>query len=149
MIDKRIGKTTRLVLPLPPSVNHYWKNGGRGKRVRTDKAKAYSNRVAGAVLVQGRPSFGKAPVNVEIYLHRSPAGGDIDNFKKGIFDSLTRSGVWDDDSQIINDHTHIRGKVPGGVVLIDIREATVEEVEISTTIMQEALSTQQYGFSNQ
>ena len=45
---------------------------------------------------------------------------DIDNFNKGILDSLTHAGFWEDDELVYELHCHKRIKRKGGAAIVDI-----------------------------
>lgn len=112
-------RTLNLTLPFPPSVNGYWRNY-KGHTTLSLDGKAY--RAAVLSVLAGVPSFGDARLRVEVLLFPpSVRRLDVDNFPKGIFDSLTHAKVWDDDSQI--DVLNIRRcevRKPGrAVVIID------------------------------
>lgn len=132
----------RIIMPFPPSVNSYWQpvesrrpDGSRHSRmVLTPAAHLYRSVAQVAVMMQRPVRFGKSKLIVELHMHPRRAGSDIDNFKKGLLDGLTHAGVWSDDSQVIKDQTHIRKSIKGGFFVVDIREATPEEIADTTTL---------------
>jgi Holliday junction resolvase RusA-like endonuclease len=149
-------KIRRYVLPLPPSVNSWKAPKPRNRRSertgimgRSAKATIWLGIAQFCLRVQGVVEFGSAPVVVDLYIHCHPSGteGDIDNYSKGTLDALTRAQIWTDDDQVVQLHKHRRGRPPGGgVVVVDIRVATPEEIEQSREIMPEAMETERYGF---
>lgn len=146
----------RYVLPLPPSVNEWKGKKPRwaqtkhtGDFGRSKKATDWLNLAIFVLRVQGIVDFGDAKIIVDTYIHCHPSGteGDVDNYSKGTLDAMTRAGVWHDDSQVVSARKHRRGRPrTGGVVVVDIRRATEEEIEESRQIMPEAMETERYGF---
>lgn len=111
-----------ITLPWPPSVNHYWRHriaGPKGKQFIqiyiSGEGKAYRESVMDAVL---RRWPGQAPsltsrlaVKLTIMLPDRRAR-DLDNLGKAVLDSLTHSGVYQDDS-LIDRLEFVRGDVVG------------------------------------
>ena len=93
-----------VLLPLPPSVNHFWescvyvKNGKRirGRR-RSDRALAFIQSVK--QLVMGDRYAGMVVTIIRIFFPDNRCR-DIDNVAKGVLDSLVHAGVIADDNQI-------------------------------------------------
>lgn len=93
-----------VLLPLPPSVNHYWesyaytKNGRRirGRR-RSAKALAFVDAVKG--LIRGDKYGGMVVAIIRVFFPDNRCR-DIDNVAKGVLDSLVHAGVIADDNQI-------------------------------------------------
>ncbi|MCG7044530.1 RusA family crossover junction endodeoxyribonuclease, partial [Pseudomonas aeruginosa] len=60
---------------------------------------------------------------VRVVIHASPPDRrkrDLDNLLKGLLDSLTKAGAWDDDG-LVDDLRIVRGEVKaGGEVLVTI-----------------------------
>ena len=122
-----------IVLPFPPSVNHYWPN-----RIAKNKAgkmyvqtyisadgKAFKRKVAKAVHIQlGRepePIMGHCRLYVALHAP-DRRRRDVDNYAKALLDSLTEAGMWADDSQI-QDLRLVWGAVlPGGKAVVTIRQ---------------------------
>lgn len=91
-----------LVLPWPPSVNHYYKRTKAGKVFISDKGKKYRLSVLEVIASIGNPSFGSANVTVEV--EAFPPDNrkrDLDNIAgKALFDALQHACIYDDDRQI-------------------------------------------------
>jgi crossover junction endodeoxyribonuclease RusA len=97
-----------LVLPFPPSVNGYWRhvtvNGskrtliskaGRNYRDTVITSVRYSPEALANGCIRGER------LAATITLHRGDRRQyDVDNHAKGIFDSLTHAGFWEDDSLV-------------------------------------------------
>lgn len=117
----------RLTLPFPPSVNTYWRSPNKGplagRHLISAKGRQYQGAVRAAVLEQLRrfpkPSTAAATVEIVLYPpdHRTR---DIDNYNKALFDSLTKIGIWEDDSQIKRMVVEWGEVVKGGKVDITI-----------------------------
>lgn len=116
--------TCRLEFPWPPSMNHQWRNVD-GRAVLSAAARKWKATADAALMVQKRQRFGDARVQISIDLHApNRRRYDIDNRIKMVLDSLQRTHVLTDDSQvdvlIIN-----RGEIrPDGMAVV-----TVEEIE--------------------
>ena len=117
---------TRLVLPWPPSINHYWRHVKIGKSIRTlisAEGREYKNAVAAACVEQKAPRGLKGRIAMTIKL--SPPDKrrrDIDNVLKAVCDSLTYAHVWDDDSQIDDLRIYRDSCMQDGQAVIDIYE---------------------------
>ena len=119
----------RLVLPWPPSVNHYWRSvpirgrSGRGVRVVLSReGKAYRRDVCARLRGHDqRPMESRLHVRVVLYPPTRRAI-DIDNRMKALLDALEHARIYHDDSQI--DRLVIeRGEVfKGGKAVVEIRE---------------------------
>lgn len=102
----------KATLPMPPSVNDYWHKrvamiGGRrvvnvylspkAKKFRIDVVA----QVADIVQRHGSIRAHNGRIRAVVTLHGATKRSfDIDNFPKGLFDALTHSRVYNDDSQI-------------------------------------------------
>lgn len=103
-----------LRLPLPPSVNTYWRNF-RGRTVLSKAGREYKLIVQDYVVENEIPKFGDQRLQALITIcPRDKRAIDLDNRLKGLFDALESAGVYDSDSQF--DFIQIaRGKIkPGG-----------------------------------
>ena len=97
-----------LVLPLPPSVNHYWRHVG-SRTLLSQDGRAYRETVGKEVLIQWpnsalRPLPGRLKVVIRATMP-DRRRRDLDNFLKSLLDALQYAGVYDDDGQI--DDLHI------------------------------------------
>lgn len=119
----------QLMLPWPPSVNSYWAPIIAGNRFlgmrRSPRAKTYCDDVLCAVkqILGGKPEAITRPVRVDIEL-RAPdrRERDLDNYLKGLFDSLTNAGVWSSD-KLVDEMTVRRGKqIKDGCAIVLISE---------------------------
>ena len=124
--------TTVLVLPYPPSVNHY---KSVGRIVRTSNGKLYQKRVNSNKTLQfyhevwlrirqeGVISFGKSTISVSVDVYPpDKRRRDIDNLAKLILDSLQRGGLYDDDYQIARLLVVRRDIIPLGQIIVSISE---------------------------
>ncbi len=104
----------KLVLPIPPLGNRYWrievrsKFNGAGFRVhyphvyRTDEATNYIRRTAQYALANGIfPTRDLVKVTVDVY--RARRSGDVDGFVKVLLDAL-QGCAFEDDKQVIDLH---------------------------------------------
>ncbi len=104
----------KLIMPWPPSVNGYWRSIARGKRccqILSERAREYRQEAAEAIWEQGTPAKFTGPVCVtERYYPPDARKRDLDNVRKALRDSLSHCGVWDDDSQVKEDHGYMMAK---------------------------------------
>ena len=88
-----------LELPLPPSMNTYWRNF-RGHTVLSAGGREYKVTVQEYVTVNNLFKFGQERLGATITIFpRDRRSIDLDNRLKALFDSLQDAGVFDDDSQ--------------------------------------------------
>jgi crossover junction endodeoxyribonuclease RusA len=119
----RMSRCAVLILPLPPSINYYWRaNGNRrficeaGKRFRGDVwAIAKSAKIE---------SFGTKRLFMTVTLHfRDKRKSDIDNRIKALWDALQHAGIYEDDEQI-DILLATRGEIKkGGQCVVQIQES--------------------------
>ena len=106
----------KLVLPWPPSVNHYYNMRAIGKRIIRfigKKGLEFRKEVKSIVIPDlDLCNIFKKPnrLKVQVLIH-SPdrRRRDIDNLQKSLLDALQHAGVYDDDTQI--DELHIKRDV--------------------------------------
>lgn len=111
-----------LALPFPPSLNRYYRHVGN-KVLISENGRLYKDEVSQTIKFLRLKRFENKRVAVFITMrppdHRRR---DVDNYLKVLFDSITKSGLWDDDSQV--DLLSIeRGKnTPQGMMVVRIQE---------------------------
>jgi crossover junction endodeoxyribonuclease RusA len=123
-----------LDLPIPPSVNRYWRyNPKSGKAYVTPHGRAYRATVvekATRMRSEGRlPAVAlSGPLRVGVVLCPPDARTrDLDNVLKALLDAITHAGVWRDDGEI-DDLRIVRGDpAPGGAVVV-----TAERIGLMT-----------------
>ena len=111
-----------LVLPWPPSVNHYWRCV-RGRFYIGAEGKAYRVTVARLWREARHPGFGTARLGLSIYA--SPPDRrerDLDNLLKAPLDALAKCGAYQKDSQIDRLSVARRPVRPGnGGIVVELR----------------------------
>jgi len=88
-----------IVLPWPPSVNHYWRFHA-GRMLISAKGRAYRKDV---VIVAGA-AYRLGHANVKVRINAWAPDNrrrDVDNLLKAPLDALCHAGIYDDDSQIV------------------------------------------------
>lgn len=94
-----------LTLPVPPSVNGYWRMvtiRGHARMLISKDGRDYKKRVA--ELCYGMmPLRGEVVVRATVYRPRRI--GDLDNYLKSLLDAL-KGYAFEDDSQVVEIHLH-------------------------------------------
>lgn len=112
-----------LDLPLPPTINSYYQYRGfrrfvgpEGKKFKADVAQIIGN-------IQIR--FGSARLALIINLHfRDKRRQDISNRIKALEDALCQAGLFDDDSQIDEEHIYRSSIIKEGKARVEIKILT-------------------------
>lgn len=102
-----LSKPIELKLPVPLSVNRYWRSGAKNGVPHvylSDEARNYKHTVH--LLTRHVEPFA-GPVVLQIIVFREYNRGDIDNYLKGLLDSL-QGNVYKNDAQIIEIHLYKR-----------------------------------------
>jgi crossover junction endodeoxyribonuclease RusA len=108
-------------LPFPPSVNHYWRLW-RGRIVISNEGREYRKTVARLLRDRNvKPMTGQLAVAIAVF-PPDRRRRDLDNLLKSVNDSLQHGGAFPDDSQIVWLLIKKATVVPGGMVVIRIRE---------------------------
>lgn len=91
----------KIILPYPPSMNRMYRTV-QGRMLISAVGRAYKTEVGRQCqLAKIKPVEGLACVTIDIF--RPQKRGDLDNFFKGLFDSLN-GHAWLDDSQVVEIH---------------------------------------------
>lgn len=122
MVDK-LAANVSLMLPYPPSVNHYWRSC-RGRVFISKAGLTYRAQVAAIARSQGqgaKPLAGRLIMGVVTHAPDNRKR-DLDNVLKALLDALAKARVYNDDSQI-DDLRIVRGDTSKiGFVTVEIRE---------------------------
>ena len=108
-------------MPWPPSVNH-WHQPCRGRIIKGAAARDYERLAVNhlkSIGIYGEKIESHLSVTI-VLMPPTNARYDIDNRTKGIFDSLSASGFWVDDSQVQRLTIDKGEKVKNGMVSISI-----------------------------
>jgi len=109
-----------LVLPYPPSVNHYYRIY-RGRMVIGSAGKKFRRQVADEVGILGFPVVGG---DIRMLVELRPPPGDVprdlDNAGKALLDSLVKAGVMGDDYQVTDLHLWRGEPVAGGICNVTV-----------------------------
>lgn len=110
-----------LSLPWPPSVNTYWRTFN-GRMIISAKGREYRKAVADQVLIQRGAKHYEGKMRVEIEAYRPDnRRRDLDNLLKAVLDACTNSGVWVDDSNIIDLRIYWADSI-GGMLKVKVSE---------------------------
>jgi crossover junction endodeoxyribonuclease RusA len=94
----------QLILPYPPSVNHYWGQSGKHRFIGK-KGKEFRQAVAEACLEANvQTLYGRLSVHVALWPPDRRAR-DVDNVLKPLLDACEHAGCFENDNQI--DELHI------------------------------------------
>lgn len=113
------------VLPVPPSVNHYYGNRGNGGKYIKAEGKEFRKVVEDAVMeaewaFKG-PIKGRVRLDVDVHF-KDRRRRDIGNLDKCLCDALTVAGVYEDDT-LIDEVTYRRKDiVEGGMIVVRVME---------------------------
>lgn len=122
-----------LVLPWPPSVNHYWSQkiivpdprSGKKPFVNVyiaEGGKAFRKNAEAAIVTQGNPKIaGRLAVRIAVHAPTKRAR-DLDNLGKAALDALKNAGVIEDDANIDLLTFRRRAVKPGGELVVRIRK---------------------------
>ena len=115
----------QFTLPLPPSVNSYWRNFN-GRVLLSKKGREYKQAVWAACLEQKVPKFGGRMLAFKMVIFpKDRRKIDIDNRIKAVLDALQAAGIMEDDWQVSELHVKREDSQPPGKVIITIE--TVDE----------------------
>lgn len=101
-------ETIRLILPMPPSSNRYWRSAAvknkSGKWIAvtylSDEAKEFK-KIVQRIACRKTLIYGEVVVTVKVF--RARRSGDFHNRKKVLYDAM-QGIVYANDSQIVEDH---------------------------------------------
>ena len=115
-----------LILPFPPSVNHYYRRVGQRTLISREGRK-YRRAIGGLLALGGGSGIRRPPAGGRIALAMDAfppdrRRRDLDNLLKCTQDSLAHAGVFEDDSQIDLLAVARREPVKGGKIAIRIDE---------------------------
>ena len=111
-----------LVLPYPPSVNHYWRHF-RGRTLISRGGRAYRQQV----MTQCQSMGGQPPRDGRLALAMDAfppdrRRRDLDNIQKAALDSMQHAGIYCDDSQIDLLISQRKLPITGGQLVVRIHE---------------------------
>lgn len=110
--------SSNIVLPWPPSVNHYWRKSGK-KIYLPKEVEDYRKEVW--VKCQGYPRFPQGDVAIEIEAWPPDRRRrDLDNILKALLDALQHAQIYTDDYQIADLRIY-RVNVPQNKVIVRIK----------------------------
>lgn len=116
-----------LKLPYPPSVNHYYLPGRKGRKYISEEGKRFHTAVK-CIVNLARANKGltcELRVEIEVFPPDNKER-DGDNILKATYDALQYAGVYKRDSQIKSHNVEWFHVVPHGQLLILIKELQKE-----------------------
>jgi crossover junction endodeoxyribonuclease RusA len=113
-------------LPLPPSMNTYWRNF-RGRTILSKGGRDYKLAVQEYVTQNDIPKLGNERLAAIIKIYpRDKRAIDLDNRIKAVLDALQDAGVYNDDGQF-DEITIVRGVIKSGggcnIIISTLNEA--------------------------
>lgn len=133
MSRQNVAKPLKIVLPYPPSTNHYWRHITRGalagRTLISSEGRVYRTNVLAAVLEQRAKKGIGTPIAVDVLAFvPDRRRRDLDNLTKSLLDSITHAGVWLDDSQIDDLHVRRARDADGALILGGRVEITIRAI---------------------
>jgi crossover junction endodeoxyribonuclease RusA len=129
-----MGAAMELILPWPPSVNHYYRRVGP-RTLISREGREYRTQVCGLLAPGGGSGIRKPPSGGRIALAMDAfppdrRRRDLDNLQKPVLDALQHAGIYEDDSQIDLLVTRRREVVPRGRLLINVADLPLQHCPI-------------------
>ena len=109
-----------LDLPLPPSVNHYYRRVGERTLISREGRRFRAGVLAHLATAGIGELSGPLRIEIEIY-PPDRRRRDIDNVQKALLDALQHGGAYEDDSQIVRLAISKGPPMEGGQSLVRIR----------------------------
>ena len=113
-----------VILPLPPTVNHYTVNTGRGGRALTPEARTWKQAAEWAIARAAMVRY-EGPVAVTLHVYRERKAGDLDNRVKLTLDALN-GRAWRDDAQVTELHVWRHDDAAQPRVEVEVRKVEGE-----------------------
>ena len=108
-----------LILPYPPSTNHYWRRVGT-KTLISREGRGFRRLVCAILAARGiQPREGLLDVVIHLY-PPDRRRRDVDNAQKALLDALAHGGAYHDDSQIMHLEAWKREPSSGGKTMVKI-----------------------------
>ena len=108
-------------LPYPPSVNRYYRAVGQRVLISRE-GREFRERVCSILADHQWPTLtGRLAVTINVFPPDNRRR-DLDNAQKALLDALQHGGLYQDDSQIDDLRSIRRTSVPGGRVIVGIKE---------------------------
>lgn len=115
-----------LELPWPPSVNHYYRRVGP-RTLISRRGRKFREEVAALLAARGvQPATGRLAVSIEVY-PPDRRKRDLDNLLKSVIDAVQHGGAFPDDSRIVWLLIYHAQRMPGGKVVVSIRDLSQQE----------------------
>jgi len=91
----------KVVLPYPPSINHYWLTARGGRRYISPEGNTFRQWTLVTCRTQQIPSFGDSEIRLDITINPPDRRRrDVDNVLKVLLDALQAARVYDNDYQV-------------------------------------------------
>ena len=111
-----------VTLPMPPSVNHYWRFG-RGRFYVAEKGMEFRRVVCAKFRdTWYAPIVGNVSIEIDVYPPDNKRR-DLDNILKALLDALAHAGAYTDDAQVSHIDVQRCEVVKGGKIVVRVEEA--------------------------
>ena len=110
-----------IVLPYPPSVNHYWRHTRSGRHYISEAGRKFKAQAV-EICKQFDPFVGAVAICLDVY-YPDKRNRDPDNLFKVCRDSFVSAGLIEDDNNKIVQDLRIKncGSKTGGMVVVKIK----------------------------
>lgn len=98
----------KITLPLPPSINSYYATNRQGKRYKSKEAVDWENEAGYTLMEQNKfkKVFGKQEVVATYHFYFPTYRSDYGNRAKILDDLFEKTGIIDNDNQIMEAHIY-------------------------------------------
>lgn len=118
-----------LILPYPPSVNHYF-SYYQGRPVLSKDARSYRHQVRRIAIAHGiKPLMSPLAIRIDI-TPPDDRRRDCDNVQKAVLDALQHAGAFWDDSQVVWLLSIKHESQPGGSIKVQLDVAATQTLSL-------------------
>jgi len=125
VLEKDGEKSTILYLSWPPTVNNYYTHTRNGVFI-SKKGRLYKNAVESEIREQAPSVHITDRIAITVYMFPPDRRKrDLDNYMKALQDSISKAGLWEDDSLIDQVYMYRGEVIKGGQIVVKIEESGI------------------------